>query len=232
MTEQEKPKITISFTERRRDLRLDQLKKLGKFYLILVIAIAASEAILDFTGIVPFGFPEALIDFFVLVSSFIALGFFTVPIMRTRTYRKRSMAMLKVGVFLVSLQIVALTIFYFVFPGLGSVTYFEVFAISEIAYQFAFIFITRRYKFARKFFSVQIRDGIRMNKGADGYVESVERTDFMTDDLRRTIEDKIKGKISEEVFLSAISGMEPSKRELIISMTGGIESRLRKKYRW
>ena len=132
MTEQEKPKITISFTERRRDLRLDQLKKLGKFYLILVIAIAASEAILDFTGIVPFGFPEALIDFFAFSSSFIALGFFTVPIMRTRTYRKRSMAILKVGVFLVSLQFVALTIFDFAFPGLGWVTYFEVFAISYI----------------------------------------------------------------------------------------------------
>ena len=64
MTEQEKPKITISFTERKRNLGLNQLKKLGRFYLVVVIAIAIPEAILDFTGIVPFGFPEALIDFF------------------------------------------------------------------------------------------------------------------------------------------------------------------------
>ena len=37
-----------------------------------------------------------------------------------------------------------------------------------------------------------------------------------------------RGRISEEDFLEAISGLEPSKRELIISMTSGIESRLRK----
>ena len=233
MTEQEKPKITISFTERKRNLGLNQLKKLVRFYLVVVIAIAVPEAILDFTGIVPFGFPEALIDFFVLVSSFVALAFFTVPVIRhTRTNRRRSLAILKVGVSLVSIQIIALTIFYLVFPGLGGLTYFEVFLISEIAFQFAFIFITNRYKFARKFFSIQMPDGIRLIKGVDGYVESIRRTDFITRDLRRTVEDRIRGKISDEEFLDAISGLEPAKRELIISMTSEIESKLRKKYRW
>ncbi len=63
-------------------------------------------------------------------------------------------------------------------------------------------------------------------------VESIERSDFMTQELRNTIEDKISGKISEEKFLEAISGFEPYEREMIISMTSGIETRLRKKYRW
>ena len=54
----------------------------------------------------------------------------------------------------------------------------------------------------------------------------------MTQELRNTIEDKISGKISEEKFLDAISGLEPYEREMIISMTSGIETRLRKKYRW
>ncbi len=232
MTEQEKPKITITFTERRRNLSLNQLKKLGKFYLIVVIAMAVPEVVLDLTGSVIFGFTEALVDFFVLTASPIALLFFTVPIMHTQSYRRRSLAVLKVGTCLLAIQIIALVIFYFAFPDLLPLAYFEVFIVSEIAYQMAFIFLTRRYEFSRKFFSIQIQNGIKIRKGLDGYVESIERSDFMTQDLRNTIEEKIRGRISEEDFLDAISGLEPSKKELIISMTSGIESRLRKKYRW
>ena len=75
MTDQEKPKITIKFTERKRNLVSNHLKKLGKFYLIVVIAVALPEALLDLTGIAKFSFPEALIDFFVLTGSLIALYF-------------------------------------------------------------------------------------------------------------------------------------------------------------
>ena len=49
--------------------------------------------------------------------------------------------------------------------------------------------------FDRKFFSVQIQNGIKIRKGLDGYVESIERSDFMTQDLRNTIEEKIRGRI-------------------------------------
>ena len=232
MTDQEKPKITITFTERRNNLVLSQLKAAGKFYLIVVIAVALPEAFLDLTGIAKFSFPEALIDFFVLTCFLIALLFFTLPIMHTQTYRRRSMAALRVRICLVAIQITALVIFYFAFPDLHSLAYFEVFVISEIIYQTAFVFITNRYKFNRKYFSIQMQNGIKIRKGLDGYVESIERSDFMTQELRNTIEDKIKGKISEEQFLEAISGLEPYKREIVISMISGIESRLRKRYRW
>ncbi len=230
MTEQDKPKITLSFTENRKRVSLKQFKKLSKFYLIVVFVIGASEAILDLTGKITFGFLEGSVDFFALTVSFIALLFFTVPIMRTQSRMRRIMAILRVASYLLSIQIIALLIFYFAFPRLGSVTYFEVFIVSEIAYQVALAFITGGYKFNRKFFSIQIGNGIR--NGTDGCVESIERSDFMTQELRNTIEDKISGKIGEEEFLEAISGFEPYEREMIISMTSGIETRLRKKYRW
>ncbi len=232
MTEQDKPKITLSFTENRKRVSLKQFKKLSKFYLVVVFVIGVSEAILDLTGKITFGFLEGSVDFFALTVSFIALLFFTVPIMRTQSRMRRIMAILRVASYLLSIQIVALLIFYFAFPRLGSVTYFEAFIVSEIAYQVALAFITGGYKFNRKFLSIQIGNGIRIRNGTDGYVESIERSDFMTQELRNTIEDKISGKISEEKFLEAISGFEPYEREMIISMTSGIETRLRKKYRW
>ncbi len=230
MTEQDKPKITLSFTENRKRVSLKQFKKLSKFYLIVVFVIGASEAILDLTGKITFGFLEGSVDFFTLTVSFIALLFFIVPIMRTQPSMRRIMSILRMASYLLSIQIIALLIFYFAFPRLGSVTYFEVFIVSEIAYQVALAFITGGYKFNRKFFSIQIGNGIR--NGTDGCVESIERSDFMTQELRNTIEDKISGKIGEEEFLEAISGLEPYEREMIISMTSGIETRLRKKYRW
>ena len=230
MTEQDKPKITLSFTENRKRVSLKQFKKLSKFYLIVVFVIGASEAILDLTGKITFGFLEGSVDFFTLTVSFIALLFFIVPIMRTQPSMRRIMSILRMASYLLSIQIIALLIFDFAFPRLGSVTYFEVFIVSEIAYQVALAFITGGYKFNRKFFSIQIGNGIR--NGTDGCVESIERSDFMTQELRNTIEDKISGKIGEEEFLEAISGLEPYEREMIISMTSGIETRLRKKYRW
>ena len=230
MTEQDKPKITLSFTENRKRVSLKQFKKLSKFYLVVVFVIGVSEAILDLTGKITFGFLEGSVDFFALTVSFIALLFFIVPIMRTQPSMRRIMSILRMASYLLSIQIIALLIFYFAFPRLGSVTYFEVFIVSEIAYQVALAFITGGYKFNRKFFSIQIGNGIR--NGTDGCVESIERSDFMTQELRNTIEDKISGKIGEEEFLEAISGLEPYEREMIISMTSGIETRLRKKYRW
>ena len=64
MTEQDKPKITLSFTENRKRVSLKQFKKLSKFYLIVVFVIGASEAILDLTGKITFGFLEGSVDFF------------------------------------------------------------------------------------------------------------------------------------------------------------------------
>ena len=232
MTDEEESKITVSFTERKGKRTFGQLKKLLTYYLILVLAIALLEAMLDLSGMFKFGFLEASVDFFVLIFSFIGLAYFTMPVLNAGIYRKRSIAALKVGVILLLIQITSLEIFYFAFPGLGYLNYFEAFIISEVVYQGAFAFITGRYKFARKFLAIQINDGIRIRKGSDGYVESIERSDFMTQDLRKAMEQKIRGEISEEEFLEAISGLEPAKRDLLMSMTSGIESRLRKKYRW
>jgi hypothetical protein len=150
----------------------------------------------------------------------------------TQTRKRRSMAALRIGIYLVAIQITALTIFYFAFPDLQPITYFEAFIVSEIIYQVVFVFITRRYKFNRRYFSIQIQNGIKIRKGLDDYVESIERSDFMTQDLRNTIDDKIRGNISEKQFLDAISGLDQYRREMIISMTSEIESILRKKYRW
>lgn len=232
MTEEGKPKITVSFSERKRKRNFYQFKKIFQYYLILVIAMSLLEAILDFEGVVRFGFPEASVDFLVLIASFIALVYFTLPITIRGVFRKRSIAVLRVGIVLLIIQIIALEIFIHAFPGLGSTTYFEFFIISELAYQCTLFFIITRYKFARKFFSIHINNGIRFRKGSDGYVESVERSDFWTTSLQRAIEQKIRGELSEEDFLEAISGLEPAKRELILSMTDGIESRLRRRYRW
>ena len=58
MTEQDKPKITLSFTENRKRVSLKQFKKLSRFYLVVVFVIGASEAILDLTGKITFGFLE------------------------------------------------------------------------------------------------------------------------------------------------------------------------------
>jgi len=232
MNEQDKPKINLNFSESRNRLHLRQLKEFVKWFIILVVIIASVETVLDLTGILVFDVYEGLFDFFAIITSLILLLFLTVPIMKTQMIRKRSLSILKVALSLVSLQIIFFVLVYFAFPNISYSTNFIIYSISEVAYQGALFFIIGGYRFNRKFFSIHVQNGIRIRSDSNGYVESLERSDLLTQEIRDMIEKRIRGRISQEEFLDALSSLEPCKRELIISMVDGIEARLRKKYRW
>lgn len=230
MTEQAKQKIRITLSESKRRFGFKEFKKFGKLYIIIVILIAGLEAILDLTGIMIFSFTEGMVDFFALTISFV-VGIFTLPIMRTKLYRQRYTSMLEIAGLFVSIQIAGLLTFYFLFPSLSSTTDFVVFISSEIVYQIAFNLVVRSYKFNRRFFSVQTHNGIKIHQNADGSVQTIDRSDFLTGDMKKIIEDKIRGTIGEEEFLEAISTLDSTQKEFVISLTSGIESRLKNKYR-
>ena len=230
MTEDEKPKVRVTFSENRIRSRPDRFKKLLKYYLLLVAVIISSEIILYFRGKITFGINEVLVDFFVFTATFIVIGFFTLPLMNTKEYRSRSIAILGVAALFVSIQITGLEIFYFLFPSLSSLTYFYIFLISEIIYQIALNSVIRSYKFKRKFLSIRINNGIKVSQNSEGYVESIERSCWMTDNIKKIIEDKIRGRISDEEFNEALSHLNSTQQEVILSLVTGIESRLKNRH--
>lgn len=231
MTEREKPKVRVTFSENRRRVSPVLYKDFLKYFIILATSIVVSEFILNFSGILSFSINEALIDFFSLTASFIIIGFFTIPVMRTKEYKSRSLAILEIAGGLVSIQIACLVIFYLLYPKLNSILYFYAFIISEIVYQVAFNFTLRRYKFRRRFFSIQIGNGVKIAKNSDGYIESIGRSDLITDDIKKIIEDKIKGKISDNEFYDIISHLDSTKKEMVLSLISGIEDRMKNKHR-
>lgn len=230
MTEEEKPKVRVTFSKIRIGSSPERFKNLLKYYLIVIAVVIASEFILDFEGKLTFGINDVLVDFFAFTATLVIIGVFTLPLMNTKEYRSRSIAILGVAALFVSIQIAGLMIFYFLFPALSSLTYFYIFIISEIIYQIALNSVIRSYRFKRKFLSIRINNGIKVSQNSEGYVESIERSYWMTDSIKKIIEDKIRGRISDEAFNEAISQLNSTQKEVVLSLITGIESRLKNKH--
>ena len=232
MTDQEKPRITFNFRENTKRPDSTQVRKVLKLLLIVTLVLAGSEFLFDLMGIIGFSIMEVFVDALILIVSLIVLAYITFPFRHYESHKKRAAAMLKIALLLLSFQIAALIAIYFAFRNLGSTDYFLIFIGSEIAYQAAFLYITQGYKFNARFFSINIPDAIRVRKDSEGNVESVERSDLISQETRDLIEKRIRGEITEQEMSAALSEMNNVNREFIISFTRKTESRLRKKYRW
>ena len=232
MTDQEKPRITYNFRENRKRPDSTQVKKVLKLFLAVTFVLAGLESFLDVTGIIGFSIMEVFVDALILIVSLIVLAYITFPFRHYKLRKKRTAAMLKIALLLLSLQIAALIAIYYLFRNLGSTDYFLIFIGSEIAYQAAFLYLTGGYKFNARFFSINIPDAIRVRKNSEGNVESVERSDLISQETRDLIEKRIRGEITEEEMSTALSEMDNVNRELILSLARKTESRLKEKYRW
>ena len=232
MTDQEKPRITFNFRENTKRPDSTQIRKVLRLLLIVTLVLAGSESLLDAMGIIVFSTIEVFVDALILIVSSIVLAYITFPFRHYESHKKRAAAMLKIALLLLCIQIAVLIAVYFTFRNLGSTDYFLIFIGSEIAYQAAFLYITRRYKFNARFFSIDLPDAIKVRKDSDGNVESVERSDLVSQETRDLIEKRIRGVITEEEMSAALSEVNPVNREIILSFTRETISRLRKKYRW
>ena len=229
MTDQEKPRITYNFRENRKRPDSTQVKKVLKLFLAVTFVLAGLESFLDVSGIIGFSIMEVFVDALILIVSLIVLAYITFPFRHYELRKKRTAAMLKIALLLLSLQIAALIAIYYLFRNLGSTDYFLIFIGSEIAYQVAFLYLTGGYKFNARFFSINIPDAIMVRKNSEG---NVERSDLISQETRDLIEKRVRGEITEEQMSAALSEMDNVNRELILSFTRKTESRLKEKYRW
>ena len=232
MTDQEKPRITFNFRETTKRPDSTQVRKVLKLFLMITLVLAGSESILDVMGIIGFSTIEVFVDAFILIVSLIVLAYITFPFGHYESHKKRAEAMLKIALLLLSIQIAVLIAVYLAFRNLRSTDYFLIFIGSEIAYQAAFLYITQGYRFNARFFSINIPDAIKVRKDSDKNVESIERSDLISQGTRDLIEKRIRGEITEEEMNVALSEANPLNREIILSLTRKTESMLRKKYRW
>lgn len=232
MTDQEKPRITFNFRENTKRPDSTQVRKVLKLFLMITLVLAGSESLFDVTGIIGFSTIEVFVDALILIVSLIVLAYITFPFRHHESHKKRAAAMLKIALLLLSIQIAALIAVYLTFRNLGSTDYFLIFIGSEIAYQAAFLYITQGYRFNARFFSINIPDAIKVRKDSDKNVESIERSDLISQETRDLIEKRLHGEITEEEMSAALSEVNPLNREMILSFTRKTESRLRKKYRW
>lgn len=232
MSDQEKPGITINFREPRNGLYLAQIKKILLPFTAVIIAMAVSESLLTLTEIIKITSMEVALDILILLASFIVLAFVTFPFRHYESYRKRSIAMLKIALLLLCIQIAAIFAVSYIFHDIGQTDYFLISFGSVIVYNGAFLYLTRRYRFTAKFLSINIPDAIRLRKDSDGNIQSVERSDLISEETRDLIQRRLRSEITEGELIEAVLKTDPVHREFILSFTRELESKIRKKHRW